>query len=794
MRLEGIKLKGLGPFREEVELDVSSLPGPLVAITGANGAGKSTLLELFGGAMFRECPTRGKLTSLATDRAAFVEARVVNGSPWTIRQTIDAVSGKGEALVLDADGAPVLPDSKVRSYDGWAAKVLPAPEVVFSSIFQPQGSAGFVGMKPAERKSVLLRALGVERYEAMAQRAREKARAAKSDVDLASARLDDYRDFREPAACEADLTAAQEAEVAAQEALTRARQRLEADLAEVATAAARISAWEAQMSSRASQTSHVYALDAQLADVQQRIANNESVLTDGAAIRDAVERLPLLEEEVEGARGDVVELERRQSAARGALALARQRREAAWSRMESAHQQLAGVDELRAVAARLERADELAEAARDAVAQRRRDLESLQALRVSGAEERVHALRTDLGSIAHHETDDPYRAAAESLARDNDAAERAVRLPQDLRRAQDALAVAEGESVRADAERVRCERAVADLVRLEAVHEDLAAAQSALDAADAAIAEAEAQDVDAEELAGCRAHLAKVTTTRDQLRAVARRAGPLEQATARLEELRAREGELRAQLAELHDALAAPAPERPADPPDVAVQRATVRHLEGELSAARTAAQGAQAALTHARAARERVGALTADLRAAQERLSDWTRVAADLGRDGIQAMLIDAAGPELTEITNELLHSCHGPRWTVSIETQRLSADGKRTLEGCEVRVLDTERGRDAAAETLSGGERVIVGEAVALALATVACRRAGVERPTLVRDESGAALDPENAEVYVRMLRRAAALTGSDRVLFVSHSEAVQALADSRVVVENGKVEVAL
>jgi DNA repair exonuclease SbcCD ATPase subunit len=75
------------------------------------------------------------------------------------------------------------------------------------------------------------------------------------------------------------------------------------------------------------------------------------------------------------------------------------------------------------------------------------------------------------------------------------------------------------------------------------------------------------------------------------------------------------------------------------------------------------------------------------------------------------------------------------------------------------------------------------MIGEALSLALSMLACRRAGLDRPTLVRDESGAALDPENARVYVAMLRRAAQLVGADKVLFVSHDPAVQALADSRI-----------
>lgn len=77
---------------------------------------------------------------------------------------------------------------------------------------------------------------------------------------------------------------------------------------------------------------------------------------------------------------------------------------------------------------------------------------------------------------------------------------------------------------------------------------------------------------------------------------------------------------------------------------------------------------------------------------------------------------------------------------------------------------------------------------EADALALSMLACRRAGVERPTLVRDESGAALDPANSRHYVSMLRRAADLVGADRVLVVSHSPEVQELCDERIEVGHG------
>jgi ABC-type lipoprotein export system ATPase subunit len=58
------------------------------------------------------------------------------------------------------------------------------------------------------------------------------------------------------------------------------------------------------------------------------------------------------------------------------------------------------------------------------------------------------------------------------------------------------------------------------------------------------------------------------------------------------------------------------------------------------------------------------------------------------------------------------------------------------------------------------------------------------------LVRDESGAALDPENGRHYMAMLRRAAEIVGASKVLFVSHSPELQDLADSKIVIANGQV----
>lgn len=217
-----------------------------------------------------------------------------------------------------------------------------------------------------------------------------------------------------------------------------------------------------------------------------------------------------------------------------------------------------------------------------------------------------------------------------------------------------------------------------------------------------------------------------------------------------------------------------------------------------EHDAAEAACRGAQDAVVRAEeahAAARRCAQRLATLhtrRAAEEReLAEWTALAADLGRNGLQADLIDAATPELTATSNDLIHASLGPRWTVEFRTCRENAEG-RTVEGFEIRVTDNATGRASDANDWCGGETALIGNAVADAVAILACRRLGMEAPTIVRDESDAALGSENFAAWVAMLRRTVAIVGASKMLVITHKPAVAALCDAVVEVRDGAVHV--
>ncbi len=207
---------------------------------------------------------------------------------------------------------------------------------------------------------------------------------------------------------------------------------------------------------------------------------------------------------------------------------------------------------------------------------------------------------------------------------------------------------------------------------------------------------------------------------------------------------------------------------------------------------AQAAAVRAEEGLRTARAAKAKADALAAQLAPMEKDLADWRWLARGLGREGVQALELDAAGPRVSGLANELLAGAYGPRFQVRLETQAAKADGKGVRETFDIIVVDTERGREGNGEDLSGGEKVIVGEALGLAVGLFHAQAAGVSLGTVIRDETVGALDPENGERYLAMLRAFLRVGHVHQLLYVAHNPALVEMADAVVRVDDGLITV--
>lgn len=162
--------------------------------------------------------------------------------------------------------------------------------------------------------------------------------------------------------------------------------------------------------------------------------------------------------------------------------------------------------------------------------------------------------------------------------------------------------------------------------------------------------------------------------------------------------------------------------------------------------------------------------------------LATWTVFAKCMGSDGLIALMIDDAGPELARVANDLLVACYGPRFTLSIRTQVETAKGE-AREGFEIVVHDADSGHSKPVMQMSGGERVWINDCLTRAVALYVSQNSGRKYGTLFSDESDGPLDPDRKRMFMRMKREVLRLGGYEREYFISQTPEMASAADAAI-----------
>ena len=165
--------------------------------------------------------------------------------------------------------------------------------------------------------------------------------------------------------------------------------------------------------------------------------------------------------------------------------------------------------------------------------------------------------------------------------------------------------------------------------------------------------------------------------------------------------------------------------------------------------------------------AEEQMGLLQAHAELQAARASFGVLVDA-FGRGGIQALLIEAALPELEAQANDLLARLTDHRMALSLETQRQSRSGN-VSETLEIRIADELGTR--SYELFSGGEAFRIDFALRVALAKLLASRAGAPLRTLFLDEGFGTQDPGGRERLVEAIQTIQ--DEFDLILVVTHIE---------------------
>ena len=177
----------------------------------------------------------------------------------------------------------------------------------------------------------------------------------------------------------------------------------------------------------------------------------------------------------------------------------------------------------------------------------------------------------------------------------------------------------------------------------------------------------------------------------------------------------------------------------------------------------KTIAQQELLAIEAGRANQER---LKAQLESLRHRASLLNELRAAFGRDGVPAMIIDSAIPELEANANELLARMTEGRMSLALSTQRQRASGD-LQETLDIAIADELGTRPY--ELYSGGEAFRINFALRIALSKLLTRRAGAGLRALFIDEGFGSQDENGRAKLVDAI--SAIRSDFDLILVITH-----------------------
>ncbi len=140
--------------------------------------------------------------------------------------------------------------------------------------------------------------------------------------------------------------------------------------------------------------------------------------------------------------------------------------------------------------------------------------------------------------------------------------------------------------------------------------------------------------------------------------------------------------------------------------------------------------------------------ALEINLKAVKQELSDYQEIAKALGKDGIQALLIEQAIPEIEYETNQILSRLTNNQTQIFIESLRdLKKGGSK--ETLDIKISDSFGLRDY--EMFSGGEAFRIDFALRIGISKLLARRAGTTLQTIFIDEGFGSQDEEGLQLIM-------------------------------------------
>ena len=230
--------------------------------------------------------------------------------------------------------------------------------------------------------------------------------------------------------------------------------------------------------------------------------------------------------------------------------------------------------------------------------------------------------------------------------------------------------------------------------------------------------------------------------------------------------------------------------------PDLAALQAELDKLRSEENQLRQETGAAQQMVAVIETQRKRKVELDGQIEDLNRQITRLKLLETAFGKDGIPALLIEQALPEIESQANELLDRLSNGRMSLSFETEKEYKDKNRDDKKPTLDILISDSSGRREYELFSGGEAFRINFAIRLALSRVLAGRAGARLQTLVIDEGFGSQDADGLQRLIEAIN----LVKQDfaKILVITHLEELKDAFQSRIEVtktENGsRVEVIL
>ena len=161
-----------------------------------------------------------------------------------------------------------------------------------------------------------------------------------------------------------------------------------------------------------------------------------------------------------------------------------------------------------------------------------------------------------------------------------------------------------------------------------------------------------------------------------------------------------------------------------------------------------------------------------------------YQELALAFGKNGIQALIIEDAIPQLDSDANELLARLTDNRMSLRLEL----GEGRRVrgmgAPSEELRINVADEMGTRAYETFSGGEAFRINFALRIALSRLLARRSGAPLPVLFIDEGFGSQDSAGQQRLVEAIQ--SIRSDFDKIIVITHIDAIKEAFDTRIQVE--------